>query len=234
MEDTNNTTTTESSHGMPPIEKARVSGPVDVPPDLAEQDRLFSETRKGPGSGRDQVCKPEQQYAVISFVAPKGANQRAKHIAVKLRGVFGTIEEAKEWINNKLRPYDNEFDLWIVSMWEWIVLPLPLDMIRQVRRDYHDPRMQGIMQRYFDDMDRDKINMERRLKKVKEDAKANFKRDEIKNRKELRKKRLKEAYISKEGIEYKERVEQIRNQQQQQQQQQNGNDDSESTTYTSM
>ena len=44
---------------------------------------------------KDSIRVPGQEYAIISVISPK-SRQKADHIAVKIKGVFSSMEDAKK------------------------------------------------------------------------------------------------------------------------------------------
>ena len=69
----------------------------------------------------DPITVPGQKYALVSFVSPTG-NQKADKMAMKLRGCFQTIEEAREHAKH-LSSMDKSFDVYIVEMYNWVAIP---------------------------------------------------------------------------------------------------------------
>lgn len=171
------------------IEKNMYVPPKPVSPE--------SGVRKGPGMGEDDesVRIDGQNFAVISFVAPFGARQRAKRILLKIRGVFSTVEEAREYVKTKLAPADPDFDLFIVDMWSWKGIPPTEHEEKQRAFDYSDPKMQKIMQGHYKQMERNEKTMEMRKNFIKQKNRENEKR----NRREQRKKQHGALYVPPES-----------------------------------
>jgi hypothetical protein len=74
----------------------------------------------------DYIPCGDLKYALLSFVAP-GGRQRLEagdRIGVKIRGAFATREEANAHVK-RLMKTDNNFDIYIVDMFKWILLPPP-------------------------------------------------------------------------------------------------------------
>lgn len=69
---------------------------------------------------------PNQNFALISFVsADKDAKQRHEEqgkLALKIRGVFETREAAEHHLK-RLMKADNLFDVYLVDMYRWLLLP---------------------------------------------------------------------------------------------------------------
>ena len=69
----------------------------------------------------DPITVPGQKYALVSFVSPTG-NQKADKLAMKIRGCFQTIEEAKQHAKH-LSEMDRSFDVYVVEMYNWLAIP---------------------------------------------------------------------------------------------------------------
>lgn len=102
------------------------------------------------GMKRDpaSVQPPGQLYACVSWVAPHSTPQRAKFIAMKIRGVFGTKEEALAHAA-KVYAADPDFDIHVVDMYEWLVLPPPQEHQMQIPMEYNQAKLDRIMKGYY-------------------------------------------------------------------------------------
>ena len=69
----------------------------------------------------DPITVPGQKYALVSFVSPTG-NQKADKLAMKIRGCFQTIEEARQHAKH-LSEMDRSFDVYVVEMYNWLAIP---------------------------------------------------------------------------------------------------------------
>lgn len=107
------------------------------------------------------IQAPGQLYAVISWVAPNG-RQKAKHIAIKLRGVFGTVEAAKTHAA-KIYAVDPDFDIHVVDMYEWLVIPPPPEHQMQIQMEYNQAKLDRIMQGYYGQIRRQKQKHDARV-----------------------------------------------------------------------
>jgi len=101
------------------------------------------------GMKRDPGCiqPPGQLYACISWVAPN-ARQRAKCVAVKIRGVFGTRDEAHAHAA-AIFQVDPDFDIHVVDMYEWLVIPPPMEHQMQIPMEYNQAKLDRIMKGYY-------------------------------------------------------------------------------------
>lgn len=69
----------------------------------------------------DPITVPGQKYALVSFVSPTG-NQKADKMAMKIRGCFQTLDEARHHAK-ALSDMDNAFDVYVVEMYNWLAIP---------------------------------------------------------------------------------------------------------------
>lgn len=106
-----------------------------------------------------------QRFAVLSWVAPHSTPQRSRHIAVKIRGVFATVEEAKEHAAAVYR-VDPDFDIHVVDMFEWLVIPPPMEHRMQIPMEYQQPKLDRIMRGYYEQIERQKSAHDRRVAKA--------------------------------------------------------------------
>lgn len=92
----------------------------------------------------DIVTVPGQVYALVSFVSPT-SRQRSDKCAMKIRGVFGTREEAAAHVK-KLMRMDNAVDIFIADMYKW--LPVPPDPNGIEDQEYTDTFLNDLMKGY--------------------------------------------------------------------------------------
>lgn len=81
------------------------------------------------------ICQVSgQRFALVSFVSPQ-SNQKHDKIAMKIRGVFATTEEAGEKAK-QLQKMDSLVDIYVVELYNWVpVPPSPDDIQDQVHQD---------------------------------------------------------------------------------------------------
>ena len=70
----------------------------------------------------DKVRVPSQNYALISIVSSTQTTQKSNKTCVKLWGVFDTIENANQHAA-RIMKVDPIFDIMIVWMYEWLMVP---------------------------------------------------------------------------------------------------------------
>jgi len=75
----------------------------------------------------DTIVIPGQQYALISIVS-ETSNQKHKECGVKIRGVFNTRADA-EVHAKKLQQVDKSFDVFLVEMYKWLLVPPDISKI---------------------------------------------------------------------------------------------------------
>lgn len=92
----------------------------------------------------DIITVAGQAFALVSFVSPH-SNQRSDKCAMKIRGVFGTREEAASHVK-KLMRIDNSFDIFLVDMYKWV--PVPPDPNAVEDQEYTDQFLNELMTGY--------------------------------------------------------------------------------------
>jgi len=102
---------------------------------------------------KDKLTVPGVSWACLSFVGNLDGGwvrpaEGAKHteFMIKIRGAFGTKSEAEEHAN-ELQGLDNSVDIYVVNMYEWLLLPPP-PVAEMVNVKYTDERLQAIMDGY--------------------------------------------------------------------------------------
>lgn len=122
--------------------------------------------RLGEKEDPDSIRVPHQNYALVSFVAPKGARQKSKIFQLKLRGCFDTVEEAN--VHARLiNELDPDFDIHIVRMGAWLPLPPPVEVYNEVPMTYNQPVLRDTMNGYYRQIAQNKADIERRIKEAK-------------------------------------------------------------------
>ena len=83
----------------------------------------------------DTIKVAGQQYALISVVSPT-SNQKSDACAVKIRGVFSTMEEAQNHAKRLVR-IDQQFDIHLVELYKWLTIPPPQEGVTEEHQDSH-------------------------------------------------------------------------------------------------
>jgi hypothetical protein len=117
---------------------------------------------------KDNTKISGQNYALISVVSPD-SNQKSKNLCLKVKGVFGNLEEANKHADI-LQKIDSTFDIYVVEMYSWLLLPPDPLLIEQKHVDeklneiiggHRENQLKAKM--YFDERKReliDNINLE--------------------------------------------------------------------------
>ena len=74
-----------------------------------------------------------QNYALISVVSPQGS-QKSENICLKIKGVFNTLEDANKHAE-MLQKIDSTFDIYVVEMYSWLLVPPDPTLIEQKHVD---------------------------------------------------------------------------------------------------
>ncbi len=70
---------------------------------------------------KDDMRVAGQNYAVVSFISPISP-QKFDKLAMKIKGVFNTLDEARDY-GKKLHRADDTYDLHVVEMYSWLLIP---------------------------------------------------------------------------------------------------------------
>lgn len=112
----------------------------------------------------DSVTVPGQRFALLSYVGPT-ARQKADQWGLKIRGVFGTKEEAQSHVK-RLQREDKLFDIYLVDCFKWLMWPPPsVDKIDDVQ--YQEAFLNEMMQSYKENQELAKEEFHRRKDEVK-------------------------------------------------------------------
>ena len=97
----------------------------------------------------DTVQVPNQQYALITVVSSKDT----KNHALKIRGVFNTVEEAQKHAQ-RLHNSDPNFDIIVAELYKWLQIPPNRDDIEN--QVHSDETLNTIIKAHKDE--KDKVN----------------------------------------------------------------------------
>jgi hypothetical protein len=92
----------------------------------------------------DLTCIPGQYFACISLVGPD-LPQKNDKFGLKIRGCFSTREEASTHAK-RLQREDATFDIYVVDLYKWLLIPPDRDHIDDVH--YQDQKLEEIMLKY--------------------------------------------------------------------------------------
>ena len=93
---------------------------------------------------QDFTTVPGQLYACISLVGPD-CPQKNDKFGLKIRGTFATRDEAANHAK-RLQREDATFDIYVVDMYKWLLIPPDRDHIEDVH--YNDEKLEEIMSKY--------------------------------------------------------------------------------------
>lgn len=95
----------------------------------------------------DYIPCGDLKYALISFVSKDGRQrlESGDKIGVKIRGAFATRDEATNHIK-RLMKADNQFDIYIVDMYKWLLLPPGNE--DAIDTEYSDKTLNDMMTEY--------------------------------------------------------------------------------------
>lgn len=93
---------------------------------------------------QDYTTVPGQLYACISLVGPE-CPQKNEKFGLKIRGCFNTNEEAANHAK-RLQKEDSTFDIYVVDMYKWLLIPPDNSKIDDVH--YNNEKLEEIMAGY--------------------------------------------------------------------------------------
>ena len=93
---------------------------------------------------QDYTTVPGQIFACISLVGPD-CPQKNDKFGLKIRGCFGTRDEASNHAK-RLQKEDATFDIYVVDMYKWLLIPPDKDHIEDVH--YNEEKLEEIMTSY--------------------------------------------------------------------------------------
>jgi hypothetical protein len=93
---------------------------------------------------QDYTTVPGQLYACLSVVGPE-APQKNDKFGIKIRGAFSTREEAASHAK-RLQKEDATFDIYVVDMYKWLLIPPDPTKIEDVH--YTNEKLEELMSGY--------------------------------------------------------------------------------------
>ncbi len=93
---------------------------------------------------QDYTTVPGQLFACISLVGPD-CPQKNEKFGLKIRGAFNSRDEAANHAK-RLQKEDATFDIYVVDMYKWLLIPPDRDHIEDVH--YNDDKLEEIMTKY--------------------------------------------------------------------------------------
>ena len=116
---------------------------------------------------KDSIRVSGQEYAIISVISPK-SRQKADNLAVKIKGVFSNIDEAKKHAA-KLQKADDTFDLFVVEMYSWLLLPPETEKIGE--KHYADEKLEELITEHDKEMEEARADFEKHRREQKKAGK---------------------------------------------------------------
>jgi hypothetical protein len=92
----------------------------------------------------DYTTVPGQLFACLSIVGPE-CPQRTDKFGIKIRGAFSTRDEAEKHAK-RLQKEDATFDIYVVDMYKWLLIPPDRDQIENVH--YTNDKLEEIFSKY--------------------------------------------------------------------------------------
>lgn len=93
---------------------------------------------------QDYTCVPGQVFACLSIVGPE-CPQKNDKFGIKIRGCFATRDEAASHAK-RLQREDATFDIYVVDMYKWLLIPPDRDRIEDVH--YNNEKLEELMVAY--------------------------------------------------------------------------------------
>ena len=122
----------------------------------------------------DVLQVPNQKFALVSFVSPE-SNQKHPKLAMKIRAVFPTVEEAREHAARIMKK-DKWFDVYVVEMYNWVLIPPNPDDIQD--QEHQDQMLNTMVKEYREQQDSANEMFEERKREMINNA--NKQTDELK------------------------------------------------------
>ena len=127
----------------------------------------------------DKMRVPAQNYALISIVS-NNSTQKSDRTCVKIRGVFETLEEANGHAARIVK-HDSTFDILVVSMYEWLMIPPNMDKIKD--QQYMDEDLNGFISEYRKTQERARLEFDIRKEGLKQNTHSSL--TEVEKKEEL-------------------------------------------------
>tara|TARA_B110000858_G_C17798317_1_gene473746 strand:+ start:430 stop:1017 length:588 start_codon:yes stop_codon:yes gene_type:complete len=93
---------------------------------------------------QDYTTVPGQIFACLSVIGPE-CPQKNDKFGIKIRGCFATREEASNHAK-RLQKEDATFDIYVVDMYKWLLIPPDRDKIEDVH--YNNEKLEELMINY--------------------------------------------------------------------------------------
>lgn len=114
----------------------------------------------------DPITVQGLQFAAVSFVSPNG-QQKADFIGLKIRGAFASKEEAEHHVK-RLHAADAAFDIYVVDLYKWLLVPPPRDI--ECEAKYNDAYLQELVSGYHQSQEQARVEFNQRKQSVMTDG----------------------------------------------------------------
>tara|TARA_Y100000389_G_C17470948_1_gene530731 strand:- start:8873 stop:9367 length:495 start_codon:yes stop_codon:yes gene_type:complete len=104
-----------------------------------------------------------QRYGVISVTRSLEGPDQKTYVAVKLKGCFGTNEQAQEHAN-AIAKINNKYDIFVCPLGKWLMLPPDLTKIDD--QQHQDQMLTNIMNNHNDKQELERIDFDERKHKL--------------------------------------------------------------------
>ena len=116
-----------------------------------------------------------QEYVLVSFVAPKGTRQRTDQLGLKVWGAFPTPELAGEHAKKLNAMEENKyFDIYTLEMYAWAAIPPDPRQIES--QEFHDKRLDYLIKSHKVEKERAREIFDMRTFKLMEDGNEKVKK----------------------------------------------------------
>jgi hypothetical protein len=123
---------------------------------------------------------PSQNYALVTIVSSQNTTQTGEKTIIKIRGVFETLEEANNHAARIVK-HDSTFDILVVSMHEWLMIPPNMDKIKD--QQYMDEDLNGFISEYRKTQERARLEFDMRKEGLKQNTHSSL--TEVEKKEEL-------------------------------------------------
>lgn len=148
----------------------------------------------------DPLTVPGQKYALWSCASPS-SNQKADKFAMKIRGCFDTVENARAHAA-RLQKLDSSFDIYVVEMYNWVVIPPDPNDIQD--QEHQDKWLNDFIKGQKEEQAKVKQHFEERKQSMLEDIAKENKEKEKQNQKELESVEEEDPWMKNKNSEQKE------------------------------
>tara|TARA_B100000886_G_scaffold336969_1_gene296766 strand:+ start:747 stop:1709 length:963 start_codon:yes stop_codon:yes gene_type:complete len=130
----------------------------------------------------DTTTVPGQNFALISIVAPKNSNQKHDSNCLKIKGVFDKLDEARKHAE-LLQKMDDTFDIFVVEMYKWLLVPPDPELLEQV---HVDSKLNEILSGHREDQLKSKMYFEERKRELMENISIENQKRKEQNEEDLK------------------------------------------------